>query len=65
MNDTIECSEEQAFGMRWLILGGRVDAMSAEEIQRRLDGLLGEGERNIGRPRRMLAALASTSCSAK
>jgi len=43
-----ECSETEAFGLRWLVLIGRIDAMSAGEIGRKLAALLTAGERIIG-----------------
>ncbi len=46
--DMFECSETEAFGLRWLVLIGRIDAMSAGEIGRKLAALLTAGERIIG-----------------
>ncbi len=43
-----ECSETEAFGLKWLILTGRIDAMSAGDINRKLDALMTAGERIIG-----------------
>lgn len=43
-----EYSEEEAFGLKWLVLTGRIDAMSAGEIARRLDAFMTAGERMIG-----------------
>ncbi len=43
-----ECSETEEFGLKWLVLSGRIDAMSAGEIGRKLDALLTAGERIIG-----------------
>ena len=42
------CEEIEEFGIRWLALTGRIDAMSVGEIGRRLDTLLTAGERIIG-----------------
>jgi anti-anti-sigma factor len=42
------CSEAEDFGLKWLILSGRIDAMSAGEINRKLDALLTAGERIVG-----------------
>ncbi len=44
----LECTNEESFGLGWLILKGRIDAMSAGEIGRKLDALLAAGERIIG-----------------
>jgi len=41
-------SETEDFGLKWLVLSGRIDAMSSGEIARKLDDLLTAGERNIG-----------------
>lgn len=43
-----EYREEEAFGLKWLLLTDRIDAMSAGEIGRRLDALMTAGERLIG-----------------
>jgi anti-anti-sigma factor len=43
-----ECSEAEDFGLKWLVLSGRIDAMSVGEIGRKLDALLTAGERIIG-----------------
>ncbi len=43
-----ECIETKDAGLTWLVLKGRIDAMSAGEIGRRLDALMNAGDRIIG-----------------
>jgi len=44
----LEWSETEDEGLKWLVLGGRIDAMTAGDINGRLDALLTAGERIIG-----------------
>jgi anti-anti-sigma factor len=46
--DMFECRGTEAFGLKWLILEGRIDAMSADDINRQLGALMTAGERIIG-----------------
>lgn len=43
-----ECRETEAFGLKWLGMSGRIDAMSASDIKRKLDELMTAGDRVIG-----------------
>lgn len=43
-----ECQEIEEFGLKWLCLEGRIDAMTAMDIEKALDNLMLEGERVLG-----------------
>jgi anti-anti-sigma factor len=43
-----KCRAIEEFGLKWICLEGRIDALSATDIEKALDGLMAAGERGIG-----------------
>lgn len=44
---TVECKVEEAEGVTWLRIGGRIDSLSADEVGRALNGIIDSGGHRV------------------